>query len=103
MSTGSRCKRRRSSRFTCRIGSSHRPDMSLVVRTAMDPSTIVSAVRGEIRKLDPELPIPEFRTLDQMVDASLAQRRFQLNLVPLFAAAALLLAGVAVYGVVSQS
>ena len=81
----------------------HRPDMSLVVRTAMDPSTIVSAVRGEIRKLDPELPIPEFRTLDQMVDASLAQRRFQLNLVLLFAAAALLLAEVGVYGVVSQS
>ena len=78
-------------------------DVGLVVRTAMNPSAIVPAIRSDIQTLDRELPIPQFQTVDQLVDASVAQGRFQLNLVLLFAAAALLAAAIGVYGVVSQT
>jgi len=80
-----------------------RQDMALIVHTAMDPATIASALRTEIRLLDAQLPVPRFRTMDQVVDESVAQRHFQLNLVLLFACAALLLAAMGVYGVVSQT
>ncbi len=78
-------------------------DLSLVVRTAMDPSAITSAVRAEIRRLDPELPVPQFRTMREIVSASVAQRRFQLNMVMAFAAIGLILASLGIYGVVSYS
>ncbi|HEV2444575.1 MAG TPA: FtsX-like permease family protein [Candidatus Sulfopaludibacter sp.] len=76
---------------------------SLHVRTAMDSLSIANAVRAEIRRLDPGLVVPRLQTLDAIVDASLAQRRFQLTLVLVFALAPLLLASIGVYGVVSQS
>lgn len=78
-------------------------NLSLVVRTAADPSSISSAVRAGIRKLDPELPVPQFRTMREIVSASVAQRRFQLNMVMAFAAIGLLLASLGIYGVVSYS
>ena len=80
-----------------------RPQMALVIRTAMDPGAISSPVRAEIRKLDREMPLPQFRTMQQLVSQSVAQRRFQLSLVLLFAAVALLLASIGIYGVVSYS
>ncbi len=76
--------------------------VGLVVRTASAPAALAGAIRHEIRRLDPEMPVPAFRTLEQLVDASVAQRRFQLDLVLLFALAALALAAVGVYGVVAQ-
>ena len=76
---------------------------SLAVRTAIDPAQISSAVRVEIRKLDPEIPVPVFRTMRQIVSASVAQREFQLTLVLLFAAIGLILASLGIYGVVSYS
>jgi predicted permease len=78
-------------------------DMSLAIRTAIDPAALSSAVRAEIRKLDAELPVPEFRTMRQILSASVAQRRFQLTLVLLFAGIALVLASLGIYGVVSYS
>ena len=80
-----------------------RSAFALHVRTAMDPLAIANGVRAEIRRLDPSLVVPQFRTLDGIVDASLAQRRFQLTLVMVFALAALLLAAIGLYGIVSQS
>jgi predicted permease len=77
--------------------------LSLVVRTEMDPSGIAQALRTRLRGLDPELPVGQFRALDEIVSASLAQRRFQLNLVLLFAAIGLALASLGIYGVVSYS
>jgi putative ABC transport system permease protein len=77
--------------------------VSLVVRTAMDPSAIATAVRDAIHSLDRELPIPRFETAAELVDASVAQRRFQMDLVLLFAAATLLAAAIGVYGVISQT
>jgi putative ABC transport system permease protein len=76
---------------------------SLIVRTGMDPRSIASAVRAELRKLDPELPVPRFRTMQEIVDASVAERRFQLALVLSFAGIALALASLGIFGVVSYS
>ncbi len=80
-----------------------RADFSLVVRTAMDPLAVTPALRSAIHGLDRELVVPQPVTLDDVVDASVRQRRFQMSLVLAFAIAALLLAAIGVYGVVSQS
>jgi predicted permease len=80
-----------------------RSNFTLHMRTAAEPMSIANAVRAQIRALDPELVVPQFRTLDEIVDASVAERRFQLALVLSFALAALLLAAIGVYGVVSHS
>jgi putative ABC transport system permease protein len=80
-----------------------RADFALVVRTAMDPLAIAPALRSAIHGLDRELVVPRPHTLADVVDASVRQRRFQMALVLAFAIAALLLAAIGVYGVVSQS
>ncbi len=76
---------------------------SLVVRTAMDPKAIAGAVRAELRKLDPELPVPQFKTLADIVSASVSERKFQLSLVLVFAGIALVLACLGIFGVVSYT
>jgi putative ABC transport system permease protein len=76
---------------------------SILIRTGMDPLSIAGAMRGSIWKLDSEVPIPQLRTLDEVMSRSVADRRFQMLLVALFAAAALSLAGLGTYGVVSYA
>jgi len=76
---------------------------SLLVRTAMDPRGIAAALRSAIWAVDSEVPIPEVRTLDQVMERSVAERRFQVMLVVLFAGAALALAAFGTYGVVSYA
>jgi putative ABC transport system permease protein len=79
-------------------------DMSLVVRSATtDPLALVPAVRGELRALDPGLPLARVRTMDELMTRSVAQPRFRTLLLALFSAMALVLAGVGVYGVVSYT
>ena len=80
-----------------------RSDFTVVVRTAMDPRSIGATLRAKVRALDSQLVVPPPRTLADIVDASVRQRRFQLSLVLGFAISALLLAAIGVYGVVSQS
>jgi putative ABC transport system permease protein len=77
--------------------------MSLVIKTAQEPTALAAAVRAEIRKMDPNLPIPEIRTMSEIISQSVAERRFQMALTLLFAIAALCLGAVGIYGVVSYS
>jgi putative ABC transport system permease protein len=75
--------------------------MTLVVRTGGDPRALVDHIRRTVRALDPNLPVADVRTLQQVADDSLARPRFTTTLLGLFAALALTLATIGIYGVVS--
>jgi len=76
----------------------------LIVKTeTADPLGLAAAVRNEIRSLDRELPVTQVRTLEQRLYASVAQPRFRTTLTAIFAALALILASVGIYGVISYS
>jgi predicted permease len=75
--------------------------MNLVLKSAQPPGVLTAAVRDTVRALDPELPIFNVRSMDDRVDESLAQRRFAMQLLTLFAAIALVLAAIGIYGVMS--
>jgi putative ABC transport system permease protein len=75
----------------------------VVIRTTSDPLRVIAGVRAKIRELDPELPIARVASMEQLVEQSIAQRRFGMFLLSLFAMFAVLLAGVGIYGVMSYS
>ena len=77
------------------------PDTSFAVKTTADPVAIAPAIRAAIRSIDAELPLSALRTMEDVVEGSVAQRRFQTNLVLAFGLAAMLLASLGVYGVMS--
>ena len=78
--------------------------LSLIVKTeTSDPLSLTAAVRDEIRKLDPELPIAQISTLEQRLAGAIAQPKFRTALIALFAVVALILACVGIYGVMSYS
>jgi predicted permease len=74
---------------------------SLVVRTRSAPLSLVESVRQAIREIDPAQPVANVRTLDEVVGASVAQRRLTLISLCSFAAVALLLAAIGLYGVIA--
>jgi ABC-type antimicrobial peptide transport system permease subunit len=75
--------------------------MTLYVRAAGDPAGLVATVRREVQALDPNLPLPELRTVRDTVASSLWVARIGAVLLGAFAGLALLLAAIGVYGVVS--
>jgi ABC-type antimicrobial peptide transport system permease subunit len=76
---------------------------SLLVRTSMDPRSIANALRAAVWEIDSEVTVPEVRTLEEVLSRSVAERRFQMLLVALFAAGALALAAFGTYGVLSYA
>jgi len=75
----------------------------LVIRTRQDPSEMANAIRQTIWSVDPSVPVPAMRALGGLVADSIATQRFEMDLLVLFAASALFLAGLGVYGVVMYS
>ena len=79
------------------------PFMTLVVRTAGDPTGLNEAIRREVLQLDKEQPVFRIETLDQLIATSTGHRRFSMMLFAVFAAAAIALASVGLYGVMSYA
>jgi putative ABC transport system permease protein len=79
------------------------PLMTLVVRTEMNPLSLAPGVGAAVHALDRELPIADVRTMQEVVDATLARPRTVTALLVTFAVMALLLAAVGVYGVMAYS
>jgi putative ABC transport system permease protein len=76
---------------------------SLVVRAKVPPLALAETVRNEILKLDPDQPVSNIRSLDQIVAEAEGQRRLMFVLLGLFAAAAVVLAALGLYGVTAFS
>jgi predicted permease len=75
----------------------------LLARTNVDPLSLASAVRQVALLIDPALPLQQARIVEEILDDSLARRRFTLNLLCVSALLALLLAAIGIYGVVAYS
>src|SRR5262249_12005170 len=75
--------------------------LSLALRTSLPASTLEAQIRGAIQSVDPGLPVFSVTSMDEVVDASLASRRFSANLVAGFAAVAVLLASIGIYGLLA--
>ena len=76
-------------------------DMTLVIRTGDDPLALVGAVRAIVRQLEPAASLARVQSMEQIVAASVMSRRFSTQLIAAFAAVALVLAGIGIYGVIS--
>jgi len=77
--------------------------MQLVVRTALPPDSLASGIRAALRPVDPNLPVREFVTFQDLVDKAVSPRRFLVLLLAGFAAFALVLASLGIYAVISYS
>jgi putative ABC transport system permease protein len=79
------------------------PGMTIAIRAKGDPRPMVAAVRAVVREQDRDLAVADVRTMEQVVSRSVAQQRLTMLLLAVFAGAALLLAAVGIYGLISYS
>ncbi|MGH9747501.1 MAG: ABC transporter permease [Candidatus Acidiferrales bacterium] len=78
-------------------------DLYLTVRTTVEPASVTNAIRQQVAAIDPEMPIYNIATMDELLAHSVAQPRLNLTLLAAFASIALLLAAVGVYGVMAYA
>jgi predicted permease len=75
--------------------------MALVLKTGLDPQTLVPQVRALVRAIDPEQPIADVRTMEQWVARSLQNQRTNMTLLTIFGGVALMLSAIGIYGVLA--
>jgi predicted permease len=83
------------------LAQNHETGMTLYVRASVPPGPLAAALRAEIRKLEPNLPVPEIRTMSETIGTSLYAARMGAWLIAAFGGIALMLAVVGIYGVLS--
>jgi putative ABC transport system permease protein len=77
--------------------------LSLVVRTSEEATAVVPTIRDIVHQMDPELPVPAFQSMDDIVEDSMAPRRLAMSLGALIALTAVLLACFGIYGILSYT
>jgi ABC-type antimicrobial peptide transport system permease subunit len=77
--------------------------MTLVMKTTTPPESLAAAIRQEVRAIDPNLPVSNIASLETVVAESISQPRFYMLLLAVFAAVALMLAAIGIFGVLSYA
>lgn len=75
--------------------------LSFVIRTSLEPAALTPSIRAAMREIEPTLPVFNVRTMDEVFDLTVTNQRIMLTLLSVFAALALLLAAIGLYGVLS--